>query len=80
VQFFPEPSFFSELLFDEDWAVIGRWGVGILRNSSPSGPLYDVSEVLNRVFNLGVCFEWHMESGVRREVAAKIVPVALSIE
>jgi hypothetical protein len=76
---FPEPSFFSELLFDEDWAVIGLWGVGILRGSSPSGPLYYVSEVLNRIFNLGFCFEWHMESDAGRDEVAKIVPVGLSI-
>jgi hypothetical protein len=41
--------------------------------------LYDVSEVLNRVFNLGVCFEWHMEREVRSEKVVKIVPLGLSI-
>jgi hypothetical protein len=40
---------------------------------------HDVSEALNRVFNLGVCFEWHMESEIRREEVAEIVPVGLSI-
>jgi hypothetical protein len=78
VPFSPQFSF-SELLFDEDWAVIGRCGAGSLRGSSPSGPLYSVSEVLNRVFNLGFCFEWHMESEVRSDEVAKIVPVGLSI-
>jgi hypothetical protein len=79
VPFFQESSFFSELLFNEYGAVRGRWGVGVLRGSSPTGPLYDVSEVLNRIFNLGVCFEWHVESEIHREEAAKIVPVGLSI-
>jgi hypothetical protein len=79
VPFFPESSFFCELLFNEDWAVIGRWGVGILRSSSPSGPLYYVSGILNRVFNLGFCFEWHMESEVRSDELAKIVPVGFTI-
>jgi hypothetical protein len=79
VSFLPEFSFFCELLFDEDWAVIGRCGVGILRGNSPSGPLYYVSEVLNRVFNLGFCFEWHKESEVRSDEVAKIVPVGFSI-
>jgi hypothetical protein len=41
--------------------------------------LYDVSEILNRVFSLGICFEWHMESEVHREEVAKIVPGGLSI-
>jgi hypothetical protein len=79
VSFFPQSSFFSELLFDEDWVVIGRCGAGSLQGSSPSGPWYYVSKVLNRVFNLGFCFEWHMESEVRSDEVAKVVPVSFSI-
>jgi hypothetical protein len=29
--------------------------------------------------SIWACFEWHMESEVRREGVAKIVPVGLSI-
>jgi hypothetical protein len=79
VPFFPQSSFLSELLFDEDWVVTRRCGAGSLRGSSPSGPLYYVSEVFNCIFNLGFCFEWHMESEVRIDKVAKVVPVSFSI-
>jgi hypothetical protein len=41
--------------------------------------LYYVSEVLNHVFNLGFCFEWHMVSEVRSDELTKIVPVGFTI-
>jgi hypothetical protein len=58
-------------LFDEDRASIGGWGVG--------STLYYVIEVLNCVLNLGVSFEWNMESKVCRDEVAEIVPVGFTV-
>jgi hypothetical protein len=72
-------SLFSASFFYEYRASIGRWGVGCLRGSIPSSPLYYVIEVLNCVLNLGVSFEWNMESKVRRDEVAEIVPVGFTV-
>jgi hypothetical protein len=61
-------------LFDEDRASIGRWW-----GSIPSSPLYYVIEALNCVLNLGVSFEWNVESKVRRDEVAEIVPVGFTV-
>jgi hypothetical protein len=66
-------------LFDEDWAVIGRWGVGSFRGSIPSCPLCYVIEVLNCVLNFGVSFEWNVESKVCRDEEAEIAPVGFTL-
>jgi hypothetical protein len=41
--------------------------------------LYYVIEVLNCVFNLGLCFDWHMEIEGRSDEVAKIVSVGFTI-
>jgi hypothetical protein len=66
-------------LFDKDRASVGRWDAGSLRGNIPSSSLYYVIEVFNCVLNLGVSFEWNMESEVRRDEVAEIVPVGFTV-
>jgi hypothetical protein len=66
-------------LFDEDGAGIERWGVGSLRGSIPSNPLYCAVEVFNCVFNVGVILEWNKESKVRGDEVAEIAPVGFAV-
>jgi hypothetical protein len=41
--------------------------------------LYSVVEVFNCVFNVGVSLEWNMESEVRGDEVAEIVPVGFAV-
>jgi hypothetical protein len=39
--------------------------------------LVECIKSVNLIFNLGFCFEWHMESEGRSDEVVKVVPVSL---
>jgi hypothetical protein len=54
---FAESPFVYEFLFDQDGAIIGLAGFGVLWGCGPASPLNYIVEVLDCCFNVGVGFK-----------------------